>query len=571
MSENKGPAERRGPRPRTIEGKFSELEAVMYAVRPRHGSAEDEERFADSEDVRRAATEFATRLDEIWKLMNSQPAGRSDAVVENDVVLAGVGLDVAETRNPSFEPPSLGALASHGSDGGPVKEGGGGPVSHEPADQAPAQRQREGGKGGPNDRGETIAPVAIQESPTNEGAVKEQGKVMNSSAKQSGAIFSLPNAKAGQEYLGVPKCTGKENWTPKFRNAQAPEGLGLAFDEGAGAFTGVPLIAGEHKIHVEWSSNGAEWHTGVCSLLVNPDPRSLWKVLEPPAEAPYRKPHTDGRTIDCGGFKMAVGSRRGRSHEHTGGFRDDDFWIEHDQATGWSVMIVCDGAGSAQYSRWGSRLAAVTGGNRLMSELKGEAGARLSASLDSSSSLETIREVGKEFGRIYQEMGLLCVKAIDDEAASQGAAARDYATTMLAVAVRKRGSDTFLATFWMGDGAIGVYGPRGKIRLMGSPDGGDYVGQTKFLDRSAMLDKSVGTRINVGRYTDVVAVMAMTDGVSDPSFETDSGMSDARKWDSLWDVIAPSLDGQKPHEGLIQWMDFFTSGHHDDRTIAVLW
>ncbi|MFP1497944.1 hypothetical protein ACLB1Q_34345 [Escherichia coli] len=36
--------------------------------------------------------------------------------------------------------------------------------------------------------------------------------------------------------------------------------------------------------------------------------------------------------------------------KHAGSFRDDDFYINHCQETGWSVMLVADGAGSAVIS-----------------------------------------------------------------------------------------------------------------------------------------------------------------------------------------------------------------------------
>ena len=153
----------------------------------------------------------------------------------------------------------------------------------------------------------------------------------------------------------------------------------------------------------------------------------------------------------------------------------------------------------------------------------------------------------------------------------KGVPAKEYSTTLLAAAVRKIGNSLFIASFWMGDGAICVYGPKGKIRLMGTPDSGEFAGQTRFLDRAALSDQGFSNRIRIGLYQDIQSVMLMTDGVSDPRFETDNELNDPNKWDSLWDEILPHLQSESPDVNMVQWLDFLTPGHHDDRTIALLW
>ena len=62
----------------------------------------------------------------------------------------------------------------------------------------------------------------------------------------------------------------------------------------------------------------------------------------------------------------------------------------------------------------------------------------------------------------------------------------------------------------------------------------------------------------------------MTDGVSDPYFETDNGLADRTRWKKLWDEIEPKLKEADPKQALIDWLHFFIQGHHDDRTIALL-
>lgn len=84
---------------------------------------------------------------------------------------------------------------------------------------------------------------------------------------------------------------------------------------------------------------------------MNPDPKSLWKVIDPPSDAPFYKKSIDHQSVCRSGIHIAGASRRGRSHEHVGSFRDDDYYLNFSDVSGWSVLLVADGAGSAKYSR----------------------------------------------------------------------------------------------------------------------------------------------------------------------------------------------------------------------------
>jgi hypothetical protein len=413
------------------------------------------------------------------------------------------------------------------------------------------------------------APIDLRRRP---GSTPPAGAQQRAPVARS-ASFQAANAKAGQAYAGKIERVGAHDTPTQLRDVRLPAGLDLSFTPAGAALLGTPTQAGDHEIGFEWSDDGQTWSAGKCILIVNPDPRSLWQVNEPAADLSYRKPHLDCQLITAPACRLAAASRRGRSHEHSGSFRDDDFFIHHDAASGWDVMIVADGAGSAPSSRWGSRLAAEAAGAHLVATLAGALGADMARLLGDwdADPAGAAKNVGEKFHYLFHDAGSLAVDAIEAEASAQGVPAKDYATTLLACAVRKQGADTFLASFWMGDGAIAAYGTRGKVRLMGAPDGGEFAGQTRFLDRAALADSSFAKRIGIGRYPELTAVILMTDGISDPRFETDNGLADAGKWDALWDDIAPCLAAQQPDQQLLAWLAFFTPGHHDDRTIAVRW
>ena len=80
------------------------------------------------------------------------------------------------------------------------------------------------------------------------------------------------------------------------------------------------------------------------------------------------------------------------------------------------------------------------------------------------------------------------------------------------------------------------------------------------------------TRFTISQH--MTALFLMTDGVSDPRFETDARLARPGDWHALWtelqaklqlDDAAPGQDQQ-----LLDWLDFWSPGNHDDRTIALV-
>lgn len=68
----------------------------------------------------------------------------------------------------------------------------------------------------------------------------------------------------------------------------------------------------------------------------------------------------------------------------------------------------------------------------------------------------------------------------------------------------------------------------------------------------------------------------MTDGVSDPKFETDANLKKPEMWDALWNDLQEggvelTDDNEKSQTQLLEWLNFWSKGNHDDRTIAILY
>ena len=114
-------------------------------------------------------------------------------------------------------------------------------------------------------------------------------------------------------------------------------------------------------------------------FVINQDPRKLWRNIpvdwENMPEHKYKNDDTQVEYVKVEALAdgtpqkdIVAASKRGRSHAQEGKPRDDYFRMEH-MDNGWYIMAVADGAGSAKYSRQGSKIACDESVNYCMSKL----------------------------------------------------------------------------------------------------------------------------------------------------------------------------------------------------------
>ncbi|RZA05389.1 MAG: protein phosphatase 2C domain-containing protein [Moraxellaceae bacterium] len=390
--------------------------------------------------------------------------------------------------------------------------------------------------------------------------------------------FQIANARVGQGYTATLKIQGNPQQAVYLKpdSVSIDADTGIEYDPELQQFVGLPRKAGEYSIRFEYQQ-AQQWLAGQCAFIITADPRSLWQVNEPAADAVFAKAHQDAALIqqmpEGANATFIAASRRGRSHEHAGSFRDDDFFITSMADSPWSILAVADGAGSAELSREGSRIAVQSAGEVLIAYLT-ENRQHLDAQLENwqmgtadESSKQAAQSLYHCFHDVFYQVAQSAIAAIEQQASQQQLSAKAFATTLLIAVVRHHQAQTFVSTFWIGDGAIAVYSPD-KVRLMGNPDSGEFAGQTRFLDKSVI--NGFNERVNIGYFEQVSAVILMTDGVSDPKFETDSGLQNPHKWNALWDELQQPLRQPEPEQALLEWLHFFCAGHHDDRTLALL-
>lgn len=366
-----------------------------------------------------------------------------------------------------------------------------------------------------------------------------------------------------------------------------PAELGLSCNLNKMMIEGTPLVSGDFSINIlyRWTDDSpVTERAGKVTLYVNPDPKSLWKNLASDRSDPMWKEDETAQIL-CGQERRIIAARkRGRSHAHVGTCCDDDFHLQHNSDQGWYVAIVADGAGSAKASRQGSRVAVRTAGSFLKDALAGEAGEKVTAAVVA---LQAAPEENREnahrvlHNALYVTVGHAAhraMKALFDEAQARPdliGSVKDLSTTLLIGVARKIGTQWLCAAYWVGDGAVGVYRRGEDIQLLGEVDAGEYSGQTRFLDADEVSQEGLLKRTRFTLCDDFTAFLLMTDGVSDPKFETEARLAELSAWDALWDDLQAgaglSSADEHPDQMLLEWLDFWSQGNHDDRTIALIY
>jgi hypothetical protein len=412
--------------------------------------------------------------------------------------------------------------------------------------------------------------------PSNASSNKPMTNIFSPNDQVKPVFSLLENAKQGEAFDAIIQVAPSGKVT--IEKVGFPEGLGLQFDAELQKLSGVPNKDGEFTLSVTYSHLPREdkhpMLEGTVKLVVNPDPKSLWKNLASKRSDPDWKPDEDyfpTRPEDVV-LQMAAASKRGRSHAHVGSFRDDHFCCK--EVDGWRIIVMGDGAGSAKKSRRGSWLAcerAVAVVEQLLLEDEGR-------SLRSSESEwhENGRAKGKTLSIGQNIVGKAVFgawNAITEHAQKEQTAVKEYSTTLMVLAEAKDElAQSVVLAFGIGDGVLaGVH--HGEVDLLAKGDSGDFAGQTRFLDAALFHNGATDLyeRVQVRRYAKQPMLYIMTDGVGDPFFDTESKLSKVDEWGKFHGKIHHCLTKAEPGVELLNWLDFWVPGNHDDRSLGIVW
>ena len=430
---------------------------------------------------------------------------------------------------------------------------------------------------------------------------------LNSSIDSISWDVRLPNASEKQDYRGevaLPPCdSARFVLTGVTGVDESQHGLKIEVDENKFSITGTPdlsalrkdgqpapsefTLTAKYRLEVDGASGGAYEGEKEFKLVIVPAIDTLWRDepvnWDQMPEPRYRNENQmpEFAALDGEEKHIVAASLRGRSHAQEGKPRDDAFRFA--TAHGWQVLAVSDGAGSACYSREGARLACEKAVAVCCERLDNEPyRAGFEAHIKALSAIPDETNKRKPVGdSLYT---LLCHaanqarQAIAQEAGLQGKETRTYAATLLLCVAKHFPFGWFVGSFWVGDGAIALYRrdttPH-TVYLMGEPDEGEYGGQTRFLTMPEVFSdaSALYRRLRFRLVDDFSALFLMTDGVSDPKFETTNNLKNAEKWDALWDELTAAdalTNTAESQQALLEWLGFPSPGNHDDRTLLVL-
>ncbi|TVU69988.1 PP2C family serine/threonine-protein phosphatase [Cobetia crustatorum] len=435
-------------------------------------------------------------------------------------------------------------------------------------------------------------PIDVQETTLSPGDVPAPSAAPKEPSV-SEVTRNIPNGRSGQYYqhdLGALLSAA----------SSAVTDITLVDDGGTGlVIEGHQLIgelaaAGNFQLVVTGCADDgtclARW---TLRLAIIANPRDLWKTLPSDAQALYAKADCDvARETSPAGWQMFMASQRGRSHAHRGGQRDDHGVIQTTSA-GWNILAVADGAGSCVLSRQGSLLASTRTVEGLAAYLEADEGTLEGVVLEYFEQQSTLKTPPKAWiDALYHSVFTSLhqgYKAICEEAQASNQPVKAFSTTLLLALHKPSPQGDLVITFGIGDGGIAVLETGRAATLMNHVDAGAHAGQTRFLDGAVFsnAEQDFYPRIRIQRFTALEALVLATDGITDPMFESDNDLQMGESWWRMFDDLAPSLNGPQAtgalaedsaadavsgpvDDPLVRYLDFFTPGHHDDRTLAVL-
>ncbi|MDX2505893.1 MAG: PP2C family serine/threonine-protein phosphatase [Gammaproteobacteria bacterium] len=393
----------------------------------------------------------------------------------------------------------------------------------------------------------------------------------------------VPNLTVGKAFKEAIIPLDNLSGSLEFCNAMGHEEItGLSLNDADFMIEGSIDQAGDYEVKLYCLlllPNGEKQKVlGTLKITVIADPRSLWKNLSSDTSARFHKPDSHADSCENDSVKIIASSVRGRSHAHKGTHRDDDFKLSCSSSSDWNVICVADGAGSCKYSRRGAEIASLRSTRTLRETLNGHYGENIAKAYD-----DYIADKSETNGRKLQEIFQhTIVKAVHDAARAiheevnkeEGDRFKDFSTTLLLAAHKPINDGHLILSFWIGDGAAVIYDKGKAVRLLGEPDSGEFAGQTRFLDNKIFADGGVYNRVTITTVESMTALILATDGITDARFETEKQLAAIEPWDDLWSELEPIIkcsDLKKGQTDLTQWMDFWSPGNHDDRTIAICW
>lgn len=367
----------------------------------------------------------------------------------------------------------------------------------------------------------------------------------------------------------------------RIKNIRNLEETGLAFENNR--ISGIPQAHNMYHLDIEFFHTEDKDHTDVkrVQLLVNIDPKDLWKNIPGDSNADFYKEDEVSFQGKFSDKKIVVASKRGRSHAHEGKFREDDFAVNR-LASDWNIVSVSDGAGSAVMAREGSRLA-TTSVNEFFNnpEVLNEIENNINIIYTSGNSKKEQDDAKENMIRRLYESVLYVHHALEKKASENNLSINDLHATLIFALVKKFSFGYIILSFGVGDCPISLVNTDfSKVELLNTMDVGEFSGGTRFVTMKEIFNDHIVSRFRITCVEDFSYLVLMTDGIYDPKFLTENKLEDAESWKTFFNDLngdnddlakVDFLNNTEIAQQLLHWTDFWSRGNHDDRTLAIIY
>jgi Protein phosphatase 2C len=400
----------------------------------------------------------------------------------------------------------------------------------------------------------------------------------------------LPNAIVNKKYESKIDFL-KLDWNNiVFSDFTNLENSGLHYDSSEEIISGIPSTSGDLKttflFRLEGEADDSVLHEKPMTIIINPDPKSLWKNLESDQNDVFWK---EDNVAEVGNFldkKIVISSKRGRSHANVGSFRDDDYAYKNFSDTGWSVLAVSDGAGSASDSRQGSKLACEWVISYFESNFTTEFLKDFDQTLlkhSTNPDAETQKQISHFVYNNLSKAAHDVHKKLEEFALNNNKELKDFHSTLIFTLVKKYEFGYAILTFGVGDCPIGLINKDlTEIKLMNWLDVGEFGGGTRFITMPEIFQSDkFSSRFGFTLTQDFSYLMLMTDGIYDPKFVVEANLEKIESWKEFLEdlngknddnsVVDFNYQNLEIANQLSTWMDFWNPGNHDDRTLAIIY
>lgn len=397
-----------------------------------------------------------------------------------------------------------------------------------------------------------------------------------------------------EAHLPISNANAKKDYSFTFNLQDFPrirltrisdlELFGLSFNPETNTISGKPLVAATTQLELFFyceSDPAKTERKKLIPFIINADPKDLWQNISFPKDSLYYKPDEAALADTFLDKKIVVASKRGRSHAHQGTSRDDDFQLSH-LPDGWDIIALADGAGSAQYARKGAEeathfIASILNDESFLLNLSQE----VINFYTQADSFPHKKVIIKE---LYAKV-LALKDHLSAVAEKEQITLKDLHTTLIFALAKHFSFGYVLLTFGVGDCPICVLAEdETEVHQLNLLDIGEYSGGTRFITMPEIFSNTAeipfAQRFAIHRFDSFSKLFLMTDGIYDPKFGVENNLLKIEAWHTFLKDLAGEnddacrvdfQDDTQIAQQLLSWLDFWSKGNSDDRTLAIIY